>query len=663
MMQIVVLLKLVPDIRHIPDDAWDLEKGTLRRNRLSLIPNPLDDRALALALRFRDAWGGRVTAVSMGPPRAAELCARARAFGADDAWLITDRACAGSDTIATARVLARAADRARAAGDLLVISGMQSPDGDTAQVPVQVAALLGATVVPYVTQAEFDGDTSSVRLTSLAAVGSAAVALERGHLPAVLTCTERLPTIPFHTSLTALGSADAGQVHTVSAADLGFAPDEVGLAGSATRVVSISVAQSVRPNAAYLEWPDGGDHAARAADVVQLLTRALSDTVPVGPSDEPAAETAAVKTAAVKTAATTSPGVAGGVWAVIDPNAEAGRLGVLAHARRIAQALGCGAVACRPVAGDAAGAVAGDLARAGATDLLSLITDRPDDPVDLAWALSAAVSEFAPQVLLFEASPNGRVTAPYLAALLGAGLTADCTAFSVAPFARRHAGVRQTFAAALYQRRPALGGNIEATIVSPANIELRLPQMATVRSTPTVEHEAAGVVELRWIAPVDHADGRSVPLAVQAAADAARAADDAGAPGVEIERCSVLVSVGRGVGGTAGIDELARPLADALRARFDVDVEVSASRMVVDAGELSRERQVGQTGTVVAPDIYLALGISGAVQHRAGMDGSATIVSINADQEAPIRSISDLFVHGRVQDVVPSLIEALRQPR
>ena len=127
----------------------------------------------------------------------------------------------------------------------------------------------------------------------------------------------------------------------------------------------------------------------------------------------------------------------------------------------------------------------------------------------------------------------------------------------------------------------------------------------------------------------------------------------------ELDLSLTSTAIKMDAGGSEGIAAFAEPLAEAVRNRFDADVEVSASRMVVDAGVVERDRQVGQTGKVVKPDIYLALGISGSAQHRAGMDGSHTIVSVNSDAEAPIRHISDVFVHGRVEDVVPELIRAL----
>ncbi len=654
MIELVVLIKLVPDIRHIPDDAWDLKRGTLRRNRLHLIPNPLDDRALALALQIREVWGGRVTALSMGPPEAITVCRRALAFGADRAVLVSDPACAGSDTLATSVVLARAIERlCDTTGAALILAGMQSPDGDTAQVPVQVAARLGASVIPYVTAARTDA--THVNLSSIASAGAMSTLIARDELPAVVTCTEQLPSIPFHTSLSQLNRAASSDVRIMTTAALGLEDDEVGLAGSATRVVTISVASSVRREVNFIGWPPHGDSAPLALQVVHRLAAALAGDGVSGSTD-PVAHTAEnIDGAAVS-------GPANSVWAIVGTEPDVDRLGILSHARQIADAMGCAAVACRVGNGELAVTEPGSamyetLGAAGATDILDITGVQSADPVGLALVLEQAIAHFSPRVLLLPASPEGRVTAPYLAARLGAGLTADCTAFVVKDFTTRRAGERRTYRDALYQKRPALGGNIEATIVSPRNMENGMPQMATVRPGPTCEHPGARAVRThRWVA--EGIDDEHVRTAI-----GDLELRDKSMAQIDIERCKILVSVGRGVGGERGIRELARPLAKALRKRFHVDVEVSASRMVVDAGDLERDRQVGQTGKIVKPDIYIALGISGSAQHRAGMEGSATIVSVNADADAPVRLISDIFVHGRVQDVVPPLIRALNQDR
>lgn len=649
-MNTIVLAKLVPDIRHIPPDAWDLRRGTLRRNKLRLIPNPMDDRALRFALAVREVWGGTVTVLSMGPPAAADLCYRALAYGADSAVLVSDPACAGADTLATSHVLARAIAHIQPAGSPLIFSGMQSPDGDTAQVPVQVAALLGLHVVPYVTDVRItDG---SLELSGIGSGGSVETRLDR-NVASVITCTDQLPSLPFHLPLPSLIRAARHGISRLTATDLELDKSRVGLAGSATRVVTIAVADSVRRESTFIDWAAQSEQG--PSHLAEVLRRSLQDGGGAVQRSKPAPR---------RTGEPSPPsGPGGAVWAVMDPVVDPDRLGILDHARKIADQMDVATVAVVVESGGMLDTrLAEIVSKAGATEVLQVSRSEPSHgngkpgPLETAHCLEAASRHFAPRVILLPASPEGRVSAPYLAARLDAGLTADCTDFEVGDYRMRKNGTRRTFPGTLFQIRPALGGNIQATIVSPVNIENGLPQLATVRPGPSVDHAPPGSFSrIEWISP--ESDDRGARDLVSRAADHARSAD----AGVDIARCKVLVSVGRGVSGPDQIDTLAGSLVTSIRRRFDVEVELAASRMVVDRGDLERDRQVGQTGNVVAPDVYIALGISGAAQHRAGMEGSATIIAVNSDEEAPIRHISDVFVHGRVEEVVPALINALEE--
>lgn len=245
------------------------------------------------------------------------------------------------------------------------------------------------------------------------------------------------------------------------------------------------------------------------------------------------------------------------------------------------------------------------------------------------------VQQRRPYIFLLGSTPVGRDLAPRIASAAWAGLTADCTHLRIGDFERK--GKLHT--ELLYQIRPAFGGNIIATIVNP---EMH-PQMATVRE---------GIMKLR--AP----DGNRQGL-VERIEPSLRGQDTA----LEIlkremrPRCcdlkgaSIIVAGGVGVGSKTGFEllfELARVLGG----------EVAGSRAAVDAGLVARERQVGQTGLTVRPRLYIACGISGAVQHRAGMDQSAKIVAINTDPNAPIFQIAHYKIVGELEKVIPMMIQA-----
>ncbi len=242
-------------------------------------------------------------------------------------------------------------------------------------------------------------------------------------------------------------------------------------------------------------------------------------------------------------------------------------------------------------------------------------------------ALARLIAQFRPEVVLAGATARGRSLMPRVAVLCHTGLTADCTALEIDPLT---GNLRQT--------RPAFGGNIMATIIT----RDRRPQMATVRprvmSTPRRDGSAAPPIR-RWT-PADELMADAVEIL---------ALEKTAAESVNIAAADVLVAGGRGVGGPEGF-ELLRRVAGLLGG------EVAASRAAVDAGWVPYSRQVGQTGKTVQPDLYLAVGISGSVQHRAGMQSAGTIVAVNTDPEAPIFGIADYGIVGDYREVLPELV-------
>ena len=228
-----------------------------------------------------------------------------------------------------------------------------------------------------------------------------------------------------------------------------------------------------------------------------------------------------------------------------------------------------------------------------------------------AEVLSAMIRKYDPSVLLLGATAFGRSLAPRLAARLQTGLTADCTGLAMDPAS-----------GLLLQTRPAFGGNLMATIVCPC----RRPQMATVR--PRVFPAPVPDPARAWKLVREPAEPKAPALEWLEKIGSAAEED--------IGSADVLVSVGRGIGGAENIllaEKLARRLGGAL----------SASRPMVDSGALPYFRQVGQTGKTVAPAFYLAIGISGAIQHLAGVAGKK-LIAVNTDPDAPIRAYSDVFI-------------------
>ena len=244
------------------------------------------------------------------------------------------------------------------------------------------------------------------------------------------------------------------------------------------------------------------------------------------------------------------------------------------------------------------------------------------------------LQEYKPNIFLIGATTMGRDLAPRLAIRLGLGLTADCTELSIDPAC-----------GSLLQTRPAFGGNIMATIKTPYS----RPQMATVRPGVMLPKEADPTLECRLVE-------MKVKLKEEDAAVRILEKISEKKERPNLSDSKIIVAGGRGVGSEEGMEHL-RDLADALGG------EVAGTRVVVENGWLPAERQIGQTGQTVRPDLYVACGISGAIQHRAGILGSKHIIAINKDERAPIFEVADLGIVGDVHALVPALTKAVRLRR
>lgn len=256
--------------------------------------------------------------------------------------------------------------------------------------------------------------------------------------------------------------------------------------------------------------------------------------------------------------------------------------------------------------------------------------------------LCGLIRQEQPQIVLFGATSVGRDFAPRVSSALYSGLTADCTQLVIGD--HKDAKTGREYRNLLYQIRPAFGGNIIATIVNPDH----RPQMATVREGVmrkeyAPEPGAGEVKPIDWKSYVKDTD-----LAVRIID---RQIEERK---INIKNASVIVAGGYGLGSKENF-RLVHELAEVLGA------EVGASRAAVDAGFADHCRQVGQTGVTVRPKLYIACGISGQIQHTAGMDQSSMVISINNDPDAPICKIADYAITGDVNEVIPKMIKYYKQ--
>jgi electron transfer flavoprotein alpha subunit len=316
-------------------------------------------------------------------------------------------------------------------------------------------------------------------------------------------------------------------------------------------------------------------------------------------------------------------------------------LELLTKGRELADKLGCKLEAV--VLGHNLKGVETELAKYGA-DTVWVADDKelaPYRTLPHSAVLCGLFEQEKPQIALFGATPVGRDLGPRVSSTLHSGLTADCTSLEIGDHSDNKGNEYKNL---LYQIRPAFGGNIIATIVNPDH----RPQMATVREG-VMKKEFAKTPAKGEVKVIDHKkyikDTDLVVKIIERHIEERK---------INVKGASIIVSGGYGMGSKENFSLLFE-LAEVLGA------EVGASRAAVDAGFADHARQVGQTGVTVRPKLYIACGISGQIQHTAGMDQSSMIISINTDPDAPINKIADYAITGDVNDVIPKMIKYYKQ--
>ena len=554
-MKILVCVKSVPRGDVVPLDP---QRGTLERTKVPQALNPSDCAALEQAFRLKERYGGTVTALSMGPPGVERLLREICILPVDETVFVTDPLYAGADTLATARVLAAAAKYL--GGVDLVLLGNRAIDGETGHVGPELAALLGIGSCLTNITGECFLENGHVRCSRLLERSQVSLSVP---LPAVLTvCGGGLVLRPPGIA----GMRCAKPVRHLTNKELGLSADTTGLAGSPTRVVEIRPARDTSRSVRYIRDAETG-----AREILDILHAGAAPSRPV-----------------------------------VD----------LHPAERNDSTFWVVSLADDPPSENAVPELVGAVLAMGAK--VELVRLGGVDDVACATALATLAKEARPDGILLSATVRGRCVAPYCAALLRTGLTADCTELSL----DAHGILQQT--------RPAFGGGVMARIVCREK-----PQMATVRPGvfPSVRHvpEHAAAVE------VPHRERAPKLLGSQ----------ELGISGLHGAR--IVLAGGKGIGSKEGFMRL-----EALAG--SISAVVGASRSAVDAGYASYMRQVGQTGTTVRPDLYIALAISGTVQHIAGMRDSGMVVAVNTDPKAPIFMHADIGIIASWEDVVDSML-------
>jgi electron transfer flavoprotein alpha subunit len=692
----IVLVKQVPDVSQITDNAFDPETGTLVRSRLANVINELDAQALAFASHMRKISGdakARLVAVTMGPPMAVEVLRYSLARSVDQVVLLTDRALGGADTVATANPLACAIRRVvketlNCGDDYYVVAGMQSVDGDTAQVPAQLAEELGLPCIAYVTGAQFKNNR--FEFTRIISGGSQVVATKK--LPAVLTVAKY--EYPLFASFGGTRWAAKAPVIQWGADDI-KAP-LVGAKGSKTAVIRVfPPAKSTRKckhvsDARELakiivdSYKKGNGQAAggkkedgkyvlpkRRASFYQrpfeatvkeqedfdLLAQVLKD-LNIKKADQIDETVQGRILAAVNGRLpqksvedmlagmkAMEPAFQGEVWVAAehaDGVLHPATFELTGKARELADSLETKVGVC--IAGQNVTHMAEELIAAGADHVYAIEHDllAEFDPTAYRKAISDAIDKYVPQIVLYAATPQGRSLAPMISYRTGCGLTADCTGLDIRDSSRKgEIGL-------LLQTRPALGGNVMATIrTKSSKCQMATARPGVMKRIPADPSRKGKIIHHK--VDITEAD---VSLEI--------IKTELGHGAVNLH-ADVIVSGGKGLQSRDGFDKLVGHLTGALGRKLEAAAERGASRAAVEQGYIERIHQVGQTGTSVGPKLYVALGISGAIQHMIGVANSETIVAINCDPNAAIFKQCDYYMVGTAEDVVPKLVEALHE--
>jgi len=684
----IVLVKQVPDITQITDNAFNLETGTLIRSRLASVINELDTNALTIANRMNQLSGGqgKIIALTMGPPAAEEVLRYCLARCCNAGVLLTDKLLGGADTCATANPLAFAIKKiAREllnnSNDYYIVSGMQSVDGDTAQVPAQIAEELNVPCLPYVTDVEYKNER--FEFTGIISGGSQIMCSRK--TPAVVTVAK----YEYPLFATFGGTKLASKLKFIQWDANDISATHIGINGSKTRVISVfppgkttrkcqqvTIAEELAKVIAENFGKERQNKKSSNEDYVlpekrkNIFDRSfegtkkesedykiLSDVLEKLGIKEQRQITEEVKEKIIAAANghfhknalddmlkgfdVVKPTYQGQVWVAAERdgnNIHPATFELIGKARQLADSLET----------QVGVAIAGrnlqtkELIEAGADFVYAI--EHPllggFDPIIYRKVFSDVIAKYKPQIALFAATPQGRIVAPMIAYRIGCGLTADCTGLDIKDSSRKNQ------VAILMQTRPALGGNVMATICTKDS----LCQMATAR--PGVMKRLPADASRTGKVIKESAEISEADLSI----DIIKTEKGSGKVNLGAD---VVVSGGKGMQSRDNYEMLVNGLVDALKQKLGTSVEKGASRAAVEQGFIDRIHQVGQTGTSIGPKLYIALGISGAIQHMIGVANSDIIVAVNSDPNAPIFKHCDYYIIGNVEKVVPQLAGAL----
>jgi len=633
-MTIISLIKQVP----LPNEMRMGEDGLMDRTKAKSIINIDCQYGLETGLQLKKHYPeARMIVCSMGPQSFQASLKKAISVGYDEAYLLSDRKLGGSDTFATGLALATLLKHLGFTKDakepFVIFAGRQTSDGDTAHVPSQVAENLDipqATFVERVTP----GEDENIIAKRIIEGGFQMLELP---MPCVVSCT---PTgiVLRKPSLTGAIKARSTNITILGIDDIGLGIEKIGLNGSPTIVANVVDIVSERPPVLMSE---GVSEKEKVNSLVQNMKKGRS--VLNAPSVK---EKIKVNTSDYQVIDTRGDNKHILTWAemangkIIRPSLE-----LFTPARHLANQLGNDTKIKTVLIGKGTIELSDILFEHGADEVICVEDERLEEYLALPFAqiFAQIVKEEKPEIALFAATTAGRELAPRLAVKTGSGITADCTGLEIDEYVDKKN--KQIIRPILQSLRPTYGESKLATILG-----FEYPQISTAR---------AGTFEIP--ARIEGKRGILSKFEPQLTAEEFRTKilqTLRGEGGLQnLFDAEVIVAGGRGtVTDQLGlVKELAKALSNS-----GINAEWACSRAVVDEGMAEYARQIGQTGKTVRPKTYIAIGISGAIQHLVGIKESDTIIAINHNPKAPIFKNADFGIVGEYQDIVPELIEQIK---
>ena len=606
-MKIVVCVKYVPVVARI---QFDYENKTIIREGVPSEVNPFDMLGLVRAVELKSAPDDQVVVLCMGPPQARDGLLECLALGADRAILLTDRALAGSDTLATARALSLALKKE--APDL-IICGRNSADSETGQVGPETAELMDIPHVGQVSKLDLNADSNTIVTERLTDEGYQVIECP---LPALVCVTEGVAEETFP-NREQLAEAETKPLQEVTCAQLSPDSSQFGAEGSPTWVEEIRLVEPNR-SGVIIEEEDPQVAAEQAAS---LLKERLAELESADNGSQTAQPTERFPNSRDKS-----------IWVIAESwpaDLAHVTLELLGKARELTSFTRSEVAAV--LIGPAQPDLNGQLAAYGA-DRVLVLDNTGKGPVwgrQVVQSLAAAVHQAQPYAVLFASTPDGRDLASRVAARLALGLTGDAIDLEIDEEGR------------LVQLKPALGGNVVAPILSKT-----LPNMVTLRPglltpvAPVVSSQAP--VEAIAAASFDGPDVTVLEEHVQ---------EDIGA--LELTQAQVVLGVGMGIGGPENLPQIQK-------LAHSINASLATTRNVTHEGWLPVQIQVGISGRSITPKVYLAVGIRGAFNHTVGIQKAGVILALNQNRRHAIFKSADFGIVGDWNEFLPPLIEALK---